>query len=90
VPLGAAVLAALFATRWRRPSDRVLLVALAAIVLSCAANTTWYQRYVDFAVLLLLGGLVASGAARVRRLDALRWAGILLISLLWAAVLTRA
>jgi 4-amino-4-deoxy-L-arabinose transferase-like glycosyltransferase len=90
VPLGAAVLAALFATRWRRPSDRVLLIALAAIVLSCAANTTWYQRYVDFAVLLLLGGLVASGAARVRRLDALRWLGILLISLLWTAVLARA
>lgn len=89
VPLGAAVLVALVVTRWRRLRDRVLVVALAAIVLSGAANTTWYERYVDFAVFLLLGGLVASGDARVRRVDVLRWVGILMISLLWTAVLAR-
>ena len=90
VPLGAAVIVALVVTRWRRLPDRILVVALAAVVLSGAANTTWYQRYVDFAVLLLLGGLVASGRARVRRVDALRWAGIVVISLLSTAVLAKA
>jgi hypothetical protein len=90
VPLGAATLAALVATRWKRPVDRVLVLALVAIVVSTAANTTWYQRYVDFAVLLLLGGLVASGSARVRAVDVLRWTGVVAISLLWTVVLARA
>jgi hypothetical protein len=90
VPLGAATLVALAVTRWRCLLDRVLVVALAAIVLSCAANTTWYERYVDFGVLLLLGALVASGEARVRRVDALRWAGVLVISLLWTVMMATA
>jgi hypothetical protein len=90
VPLGAALLVALAVTRWQRLPDRILVVALAAIVVSCAANTTWYQRYVDFGVLLLLAGLVASGEARVRGVDALRWAGVLVISLLWTMVVATA
>jgi len=90
VPLGAAAVVALVVTRWRRLPDRILVVALAALVLSGAANTTWYQRYMDFAVLLLLGGLVASGRARVRRVDSLRWVGVVVISLLWTAVLAGA
>jgi hypothetical protein len=77
-------------TRWRRLPDCILVVALAAVVLSGVANTTWLQRYVDFAVLLLLGGLVASGQARVRRVDSLRWVGIVVISPLRTAVLAKA
>jgi hypothetical protein len=87
VPLGAAALAALFVLRWDTVADRVVVVALAAVVLSAAANTAWYQRYVDFAVLLLLGCLVASGHGRVRPLDVLRWAGVVVVSVIWAAVL---
>ena len=90
VPLGAATLAALVVTRWRRPADRVLIVALVAIVLSTAASTTWYERYVDFAVLFLLGGLVASGGSRVRPVDVLRWSGVVAISLLWTVMVARA
>ena len=90
VPLGAVVVAALAVTRWRRLPDRVLVIALAAVVLSGAVNTSWYERYVDFAVLLLLGGLVASGQARLRRVDGLRWVGVVAISLLWTTVLAKA
>ena len=73
-------------TRWRRLPDRILVVALTAVVLSSAANTMWFQRYVDFAVLLMLCGLVACGGARVRRIDVLRWVGIVGISLAWGVV----
>ena len=86
VPVGTAVIATLAVTRWRRLRDRILVVALAAIVLSCAANTTWYERYIDFAVLLLLGALVASGEAPVRRVDWWRWVGIVAISLIWTVM----
>jgi Dolichyl-phosphate-mannose-protein mannosyltransferase len=90
VPLGAATLTALVITHWRRSVDRILVVALAAITLSTAASTTWYERYVDFAVLFLLGGLVASGSARVRGVDILRWVGVVAISVLWTVKLARA
>ena len=86
VPLGAAAIVALIVTRWRRLPDRILVVALTAVVLSSAANTLWFQRYVDFAVLLTLCGLVACGGARVRRIDVLRWVGIVGISLAWGVV----
>ena len=86
VPLGAAAIVALIVTRWRRLPDRILVVALTAVVLSSAANTMWFQRYVDFAVLLMLCGLVACGGARVRRIDVLRWVGIVGISLAWGVV----
>ena len=88
-PLGAAVLVALVVTRFEDGRDRVLVVALGALVLSCAASATWYQRYIDFGVLLCLCGLVARGPARVRRIDALRWAGVIAVSALWSLALTR-
>ena len=89
-PLGAAALVALAATRFREGRDRVLVVALGALVVSSAASATWYQRYVDFGVLLCLCGLVAGGPARVRRVDLLRWAGLVAVSALWMAVIARA
>ena len=53
-----------------------------AVVLSSLANTTWYQRYVDFPVLFLLAGLAVSGGPPRRRVDALRVAAIIAVSLL--------
>jgi 4-amino-4-deoxy-L-arabinose transferase-like glycosyltransferase len=87
VPLGLAALAALLVTRVGRPVDRILVVSLVAVVLSAAANTTWFQRYVDFAVLLLLLGLVASGGRRARREDVLRWGVVLVVSAAWATTM---
>ena len=89
VPLGAVAVAVLVVTRTHALADRVLVAALAAVVLSSAANTTWFQRYVDFPVLLVLLALVASGRAPVRRIDVLRWAGIVALSVVWAAVFGR-
>ena len=82
-PLGAAVLVVLVITRLRDDRDRVLVVALVALVLTSASSATWYERYVDFGVLLCLCGLVAAGSARVRGVDVLRWAGVLAISVVW-------
>jgi 4-amino-4-deoxy-L-arabinose transferase-like glycosyltransferase len=81
VPLGASLLAALLVTR-TRPVDRVLVWALLAVALSSLANTAWYQRYVDFAVLFLLAALAVSGGARRRRADTLRVAIVVAVSLL--------
>jgi hypothetical protein len=81
VPLGASLLAALLVTR-TRPVDRVLVWALLAVALSSLANTAWYQRYVDFAVLFLLAALAVSGGARRRRADTLRVAVVVAVSLL--------
>jgi 4-amino-4-deoxy-L-arabinose transferase-like glycosyltransferase len=85
VPVGAAALAGLVVLRWSALRDRIVVVALGAVVLSAAVNTMWYQRYADVAVFLLLGCLVASGRAPVRWLDVLRWAGIVAVSLIWTA-----
>ena len=88
-PLGASMLVTLVATRFREDRDRVLVVALAALVLTSAASATWYQRYVDFGVLLCLCGLVAGGATRLREIDVLRWVGVVAISAVWAFTTAR-
>jgi 4-amino-4-deoxy-L-arabinose transferase-like glycosyltransferase len=82
VPLGACTLTSLLLTRSSRPVDRVLVWALLAVVLSSLANTTWYQRYVDFPVLFLLAGLAVSGGPPRRRVDAFRVAVVIAVSLL--------
>ena len=82
VPLGAGTLTSLLLTRSSRPVDRVLVWALLAVVLSSLANTMWYQRYVDFPVLFLLAGLAVSGGPPRRRVDALRVAVVIAVSLL--------
>ncbi len=83
VPAGLAVLAALALTRTREPVDRLFVAALLAVVLSTAANTVWFQRYVDFAVLLSLLALVAAGGRPVGRVDILRWAAVVAVSVAW-------
>jgi hypothetical protein len=84
VPLGAAVLAALLITRIKRPVDRVLVVSLVALLATTMANTAWYQRYVDFPVLLLLCALAVTAGSRFRWVDRARWLAVVAISLAWA------
>jgi hypothetical protein len=54
------------------------------------ANPTWYQRYVDFIVLLILFALVASARAPVRSLDVVRWAVVVCLSVAWTVTVALA
>ena len=83
IPLGFAVMAALALTRTREPLDRVFVSGLVGVVIITAANTTWFQRYVDFAVLLCLLALNARGGRPVRSIDALRWGVVIVVSVAW-------
>jgi len=73
VPLGAAVVAGLLATRLGDARSRVLVGALIGVVVSALANRVWYERYVDFPVLLLLAGLAVAAGVALRRVDRERW-----------------
>jgi hypothetical protein len=73
VPLGAAVIAGLLATRLGDARSRVLLGALIGVLVSALANRIWYERYVDFPVLLLLAGLAVAAGVALRRVDRERW-----------------
>lgn len=73
IPVGAAAVAALAATRLREVRGRLLVAALAGLLLSAMANPTWYQRYADFATLLLFAGLALVAGAPIGRLDRVRW-----------------
>jgi Dolichyl-phosphate-mannose-protein mannosyltransferase len=84
VPLGAGVLVALLATRPGRPVDRVLVVSLVALLATTMANSAWYQRYVDFPILLLLCALAVTARSRFRWADRGRWVAVVGISLAWA------
>ncbi len=83
LPLGLATLAALLLTRVREPRDRLFVAAVVGVALSTAANTVWFQRYVDFGVLLCLLALVVLGKRPVRRIDVLRWIVVLAVSVAW-------
>ena len=84
VPLGAGVLTALLATRTGPPVDRVLVVSLVALLATTMANSAWYQRYVDFPILLLLCALAVTAGSRFRWADRGRWLALVVISLAWA------
>lgn len=86
VPLGATALVVFICTRSSRPTDRVLAWALAAVLLSAAANVTWYQRYVDFPVLLLVAALAVSAGVGLRWLDRLRWIALAGVSVAWTVM----
>jgi len=73
VPLGAASIAGLLATRLGDARSRVLLGALIGVLVSALANRVWYERYVDFPVLLLLAGLAVAAGVALRRVDRERW-----------------
>jgi hypothetical protein len=84
VPVGAVLVAHLVLTRTSRPRDRVLVAALAAVLLSAAANVDWYQRYVDFPIVLVFAALAVSSGVEFRILDRFRWAIAAAISFAWA------
>ena len=73
VPLGAAAVAGLLATRLADVRSRVLAGALVGLLLSAMANRVWYERYVDFPVLLLLAGLAVAAGVALGRVDRERW-----------------
>ena len=74
VPLGAAVVTALVATRPAEAKDRVLVAALLGLLVSAAANPHWYQRYVDAPLLLLFACVAVTAPVALTRLDRERWA----------------
>ena len=82
VPLGAAVVAGLVTTRLGEVRSRVLVAALAGILLSSMVNPRWFERYVDFAVLLVLAGLALTAQALPSRGDRERWllAGVIAVA----------
>jgi len=84
-PVGTAAVVALAVTRWRSLSDRILVTGLAGLLVTAAANGTWFQRYVDFPVLLILVALAASAGVPWRSVDRVRLAGVVVISVFWTA-----
>ena len=60
----------------------MLVAALAGILLSAMANPRWFERYVDFAVLLVLAGLALTAGAAPSRGDRERWllAGVIAVA----------
>ena len=86
IPLGAAVAAGLLATRLSDVRSRVLISALFGVLLSAMANVRWYERYVDFPVLLVFAGLALVAGVALGRIDRERWllAGLIAVgSFLW-------
>jgi len=73
IPLGAAAVAGLLATRLADVRSRVLAGALVGLLLSATANRVWYERYVDFPVLLLMAGLAVAAGVALGRADRERW-----------------
>ena len=73
IPLGAAAVAGLLATRLADVRSRLLAGALVGLLLSAMANRVWYERYVDFPVLLLLAGLAVAAGVALGRVDRERW-----------------
>ena len=73
IPLGSAVVAGLLATRLSDVRSRVLVSALLGLLLSAMANFRWYERYVDFPVLLVFAGLAVVAGVTLGRIDRERW-----------------
>ena len=82
VPLGTGCVAALLVTRWSDVKSRILLGSLLALLLSAMANPRWFERYVDFAILLVMAGLALLADVRVGRSDRERWllAGVVAVA----------
>ena len=88
VPLGTAATAAIVSTRISEPRSRVLIGALLGLLLSAMANPRWFERYVDFPILLVFAGLSIVAGVPPSRADRLRWlaAGLIAIALfVWVA-----
>jgi hypothetical protein len=82
VPIGAAAVAGLVTTRLGEVTSRVFVAALAGVLLSAAVNPRWFERYVDFAVLLVFAGLALTAQVAPSRGDRERWllAGVIAIA----------
>ncbi len=85
IPLGAAVIGALVISRPAGIPGRLLVAALAGVLLSALANPRWYERYVDMPVVLLLAGLAVTAGVTLTRTDRERWLLAILVSLLAVA-----
>jgi hypothetical protein len=83
VPLGAAVTGGLVAARLREVKTRLLVSVLLGVLVSAMANPIWYQRYVDFPILLAFAGLAAVAGRSLGRADRMRWLVVGLIGLVW-------
>lgn len=88
IPVGAATVAGLAATRLPELRSRLLVSALIGVLLSTAANPRWYERYVDFPVLLAFAGLALVAGVGLGRMDRERWllAGVLALGALLLSV----
>ena len=89
VPIGAAVAAALVLTRWRTTVDRVLVVSLLGLLAATMIGPAWYQRYVDFPVLLLLSSLALTSGVELSTVDRLRWLVVVIVSAAWMVAFAR-
>ena len=86
IPLGSAVLAGLLSSRLSDVRSRLLVSALVGVLLSSMVNVRWFERYVDFPVLLSLAGLALVSGVSLSRIDRERWLLAALIaigSFLW-------
>ena len=86
IPLGAAAVTGLVATRLSEVRSRLLVSALLGVLLSAMANPRWFERYVDFPVLLAFAGLAVVAGVTLGRIDRERWllAGLIAVgSFLW-------
>ena len=86
VPLGAAVVTALLTTRLSEVRSRVLVSALVGVLVSAMANPRWFERYVDFPILLAFAALAVAANVPLCRIDRERWlvGGLIAIgSFLW-------
>jgi 4-amino-4-deoxy-L-arabinose transferase-like glycosyltransferase len=89
VPVGTALVAALAVTRTALPVDRALVVSLVALLATTVVNLSWYQRYVDFPVLLILAALAVGAGVRLRSIDRVRWLVAVVLSVGWIVAYAR-
>jgi hypothetical protein len=88
-PVGAATAAIIGCTRRRTQVDRVLGLSLAALLLTTVVAPSWYQRYVDFPILLLLSCLAVTAGVRLRLIDRVRWIVAIMVSLAWIVAIAK-
>ena len=88
-PLGAATAAIIGCTRLRTQVDRVLGLSVAAVLLTTVVGPSWYQRYADFPILLLLSCLAVTAGVRLRRIDRVRWIVAIMVSMAWIVAIAK-
>ncbi len=89
VPIGAAVIAILVLTRSGTTVDRVLVASLLGLLAATMIGPAWYQRYVDFPVLLLLSSLALTSEVELSTVDRLRWLVVVAVSAAWMVAIAK-